>query len=474
MNQLRKLNSEKGIAAQGAGDAYLSGARVLSSSPISVALVLDHASVTGGAAKVAFDSALGLRQAGHRPIVFAAAGPIDPRLTEEGVEVVCLGQHDILNDPSRLSAAARGIWNFEAARRLEALLASLPKGRSVVHVHGWAKALSPSIARPIAASGLPAVCTLHEYFLFCPNGGFFNYNTIEVCRLEPMSGACLTTNCDSRSYPQKLWRCARHSAMGRVARLPKVFSDFVVISDLQDGIVRSRLPKGARVHRVPNPIEAHQLGPKSEPASGDFLFVGRIAREKGPLLFAEAARRAGVVPTYVGDGPIREELAVRYPEARILGWKTPDEARAMMRAARALVFPSLWYEVQGLTVTEAKAMGTPVVVSDVCAGREAIEDGKSGLWFRSGDPDALAVALDRLKEDALVEKLSNTAYETYWADAQTPGRHVDAILDIYEGMLRTGLEPPASPPPRQHLIDEVVHPLRDGADIEEPLDARAP
>ena len=315
MNQLRKLNSEKGIAAQGAGDAYLSGARVLSSSPISVALVLDHASVTGGAAKVAFDSALGLKQAGHRPIVFAAAGPIDPRLTEEGVEVVCLGQHDILNDPSRLGAAARGIWNFEAARRLEALLASLPRGRSVVHVHGWAKALSPSIARPIAASGLPAVCTLHEYFLFCPNGGFFNYNTSEVCQLEPMSGACLTTNCDSRSYPQKLWRCARHSAMSRVARLPQVFSDFIVISDLQDGIVRSRLPKGARVHRVPNPIEAHQLGRKSGPASGGFLFVGRIAREKGPLLFAEAARRAGVVPTYVGDGPIREELAVTLPRS---------------------------------------------------------------------------------------------------------------------------------------------------------------
>jgi glycosyltransferase involved in cell wall biosynthesis len=77
------------------------------------------------------------------------------------------------------------------------------------------------------------------------------------------------------------------------------------------------------------------LGPKSQPASGDFLFVGRIAREKGPLLFAEAARRAGVVPTFVGDGPIREELVRRYPEARILGWKTPEQARAMMRRAGA-------------------------------------------------------------------------------------------------------------------------------------------
>ena len=436
--------------------------------------MLDHASVTGGAAKVAFDSALGLKQAGHRPIVFAAAGPIDPRLTEESVEVVCLGQHDILNDPSRLGAAARGIWNFEAASRLAALLASLPRGRSVVHVHGWAKALSPSIARPIAASGLPAVCTLHEYFLFCPNGGFFNYNTSEVCQLEPMSRACITTNCDSRSYPQKLWRCARHSAMSRVARLPQVFSDFIVISDLQDGIVTARLPKTSRVHRIANPIEASPLGRKSGPAGGGFLFVGRIAREKGPLLFAEAARRAGVVPTYVGDGPIREELARRYPEARIVGWKTPEQARAMMRAARALVFPSLWYEVQGLTVTEAKAMGTPVIVSDVCAGREAIDDGKSGLWFRSGDPDSLAAALDRLKDDALVEKLSNAAYESYWADPQTPERHVDAIVNLYERMLCRWPGPLPSAASRADLIDEVVHPLRDGADVEEPLDAGAP
>ncbi len=441
--------------------------------PITVALVLDHANVTGGAAKVAFDSALGLKRAGHRPIVFAAAGPIDPRLTEGGVEVVCLGQHDILNDPSRLGAATRGLWNFEAARRLEALLASLPRGRSLVHVHGWAKALSPSIAGPIAPSGLPAICTLHEYFLFCPNGGFYNYNTSRVCRLEPMSLACVTTNCDSRSYPQKLWRCSRHLAMSHVARLPQAFSDFIVISDLQDGIVRARLPKAARVHRVANPIEASQLGPKSQPASGDFLFVGRIAQEKGPMLFAEAARRAGVVPTYVGDGPIREELVRQYPEARILGWKTPEQARAMMRAARALVFPSLWYEVQGLTVSEAKAMGTPVVVSDVCAGREAIEDGKSGFWFRNGDPDALAAALDRLKDDALVERLSSHAYAAYWANAPTLERHVGALLDIYEGMLCRWPEPLPSAASRADLVDEVVHPLGDGADVEEPLDAGA-
>jgi hypothetical protein len=37
------------------------------------------------------------------------------------------------------------------------------------------------------------------------------------------------------------------------------------------------------------------------------------------LLFAEAARRAGIVPVYIGDGPAAAELQAKYPEARLLG-----------------------------------------------------------------------------------------------------------------------------------------------------------
>jgi glycosyltransferase involved in cell wall biosynthesis len=403
-----------------------------SPAPLTIAIVLDHASVTGGQAMVAFDSARGLKAAGHRPIVFAAAGPIDPALEAAGVEVVCLGQYDILGDPSRARAAIRGLWNRKAARALGDFLASLPRERALVHVHGWAKALSPAIAGPIARSRLPAVYTVHEYFLFCPNGGFFDYPANRPCAREPMSLACLTRNCDSRSYPQKLWRCARHVAMRQIADLPAVFADYILISKFQRQIVAARLPPAARLHEISNPVDAVDLGPKPGPASGDFVFVGRIAREKGPLLFAEGARRAGIAPVFVGDGPIAGELAAAYPEARILGWKPKAEARALMRAARALVFPSLWYEGQPLTVMEAKAMGTPVVVSDGCAGREEIEDGVAGLWFANGEADALASALTRLGDDSLAARLSRGAYQSFWSKPPTLERHVEAVLSVYQ------------------------------------------
>ena len=408
-----------------------------SQKPLTIVIVLDHANVTGGQAKVAFDSAIGLKRAGHRPIVFAAAGPVDKELVAAGVEVVCLGQSDLLGNASRAAAAFQGIWNFKAAKALGELLFLLPRGRTIVHVHGWAKALSPSIAGPIRASNLPAVYTVHEYFLFCPNGGFYNYQKAHVCPLEPMSVACLTTHCDARNYPRKLWRSARQAVMQKVAHLPEVFSDYITISKFQVGVVAHRLPGNVRIHDVSNPIAAVDLGPKPDAASGEVIFVGRISPEKGPFLFAEAARQAGIVPVFVGDGPVAAELAARYPEARQLGWKSPDEVKVLMRQARALVFPSKWYEGQPLTVLEAKAMGTPVIVSDGCAGREEIEDGVSGLWFKSDDAGALASALDWIKDDMLVKALSQGAYHTYWLDPRTLERHVRAIVDIYEDMLAT-------------------------------------
>jgi glycosyltransferase involved in cell wall biosynthesis len=403
--------------------------------PLTIVIVVDHANITGGQTKVALESARGLKRAGHQPIVFAAAGPVDPALGVDDIKVVCLDQPDILNNPSRIHAAAQGLWNFAAAERLRDLLAYLPRETTVVHVHGWAKALSPSIARPIANSGLPAVYTIHEYFLFCPNGGFYNYQTRRACALEPMSIACLTTNCDSRSYAQKLWRSARQIVMERVADLPAAFGDFITISNFQAEVVGGKLPGVARLHNVSNPIDCLDPGPKPRAASGDFVFVGRIAQEKGPLLFAGAARQAGVAPVFVGDGPAADELRSQFPEAKILGWKRADEVSALMRAARALVFPSLWYEGQPLTVMEAKALGTPVVVSDACAGREEIEDDIAGRWFTSGDSGSLAEALTALKDDALIEALSAGAYRSFWSDPPTLVRHVAAIVDIYRQML---------------------------------------
>ena len=400
-----------------------------------IVIVVDHASITGGQAKVALQSAIGLKQAGYEPIVFASAAPVDQRLTDAGVEVVCLGQHDLLGNPSKAAGAIQGIWNFTAAREMKKLLARLPRDRTIVHVHGWAKAMSGAFAPAVRAAGVPALYTFHEYFLFCPNGGFYDYRNSHVCELEPLSSACWAHNCDSRNYASKIWRCLRHTGMQNAARMPRLFSDYIVISDFQSEIVSPRLPAGARIHRISNPVDAENLGRKPEPAKGDFLFVGRLSPEKGLFFFADAARKAGVTPVFAGDGPSADELRARYPEAKLLGWKSPAQVKQLMREARALVFPSLWYEGQPLTVLEAKATGLPIIVSDACAGRDEVEDGETGFWFKSQNVDDLANKLEWLKDDDLITKMSNASHDKFWSDPPTMARHIERIGAVYAEMM---------------------------------------
>jgi glycosyltransferase involved in cell wall biosynthesis len=205
----------------------------------------------------------------------------------------------------------------------------------------------------------------------------------------------------------------------------------ILISPLQEEAAGRYFPASTVFHRVDNPIAVPDLGRKPDGPPGDFLFVGRLSPEKGAAIFAEAARIAGVRPVFVGDGPSADELQARYPDAAFLGWESPREALGLMRSARALVFPSVWYEGQPLTVYEALALGTPVIVSDACAGREAIVDGENGLWFRSGDAASLADRLSELSDHAVADRMSGAAYARYWAAPLTMDRHLDCLLDIY-------------------------------------------
>ena len=401
---------------------------------MNVIIVADHSFINGGQAKVAIESALGLAARGHRVVFFSAVGPCDPRLTEAGVESIVLGQTDVALTTSLATFGVQWLWNRPAAAELKALLHRYDPRDSVVHVHGWAKALSPSIGPVLKATRLPVVFTLHEYYLACPNGGFYDYPVSAACHRTPLSPACIAHNCDSRSYTRKLMRVGRHGLMRTTGMIDSV-ATVITISRLQRTVLAPYLPASTRYYEVSNPVDAAPLGRKPAGALGDIVFVGRVSPEKGANVFAAAARIAGQRAVFVGDGPQRAELEAGYPEARFLGWKNPTEVKVLMRAARALVFPSVWYEGQPLTVLESLAAGTPVIVSDICAGREAVEDGVNGLWFASGNAESLAAALTRLSDDATARRMADAAYDLFWTDPLTLDRHLDGIEDVYRRSL---------------------------------------
>lgn len=398
-----------------------------------IVILNDYASVNGGSSSVAIASALGLAARGVRVTFFAAVGPVAPELRGvENLEVICLGQDDIVRNRNRLQAFAGGWRNGRAVRALREVLAGKSAARTIVHAHGWTKALSPFVLSTAATLGFPLVVTLHDFFIACPNGGFFEHGPNVLCRRTPLSPACWRCNCDRRNYGHKLWRNLRTVLQNNVLGVPRRVAHYIAVSEFSLNVVRPHLPPGARATVVRNPVECAPAEPAPVARNCRFVYVGRFETEKGVRLFADAVRAAGAEATFVGDGALREEVRALCPEARFTGWLDREGIRREVRQARALVFPPLWYETLGLVAIEAAAEGVPAIVSDACAATDYVRNGVNGVHFAHGSVESLRRNMVALAaDDPRVERLGRAAHAWYWQQPWTAERHVTDLLRIY-------------------------------------------
>ena len=199
--------------------------------------------------------------------------------------------------------------------------------------------------------------------------------------------------------------------------------------------MRPFLPAEVHIHRVGNPIDSPKHPAANVARNRHFTFVGRLATEKAPQHLAKAAAVLEVDARFVGDGELREEIASICPRAEITGWQNPKQVQTHLQNARALVFPSVWYETQGLVVGEAAALGVPCIVSNSSAAVEFVADGETGLIFRTGDLQDLQEKLRQMSDDSVVARLGQAAYEHHWANPPTNARHAAALESVYAEML---------------------------------------
>jgi glycosyltransferase involved in cell wall biosynthesis len=139
-------------------------------------------------------------------------------------------------------------------------------------------------------------------------------------------------------------------------------------------------------------------------------FVGRLAREKGPVTAIDAAARAGVPiqvagaihPTDQSYGEAKVLPRLNAPGVTWLGPIGMDRKVPLLRDARALLAPIEWNEPFGLIVIEALLSGCPVVGFGRGSLPELIDHGQTGFLAASeGDmvelirPGGRVDALDR-------------------------------------------------------------------------------
>jgi glycosyltransferase involved in cell wall biosynthesis len=395
----------------------------------------DFAHVNGGAAQVAISSAVGLAERGYRVTFFSAVSPVADVLQRAGLKVVLTGQFDIKNDPNRLRAVTQGIWNPYSAREMEEVLTGVEPEQTILHVHGWTKALTSSIIRVALRRSISVVVTLHDYFYACPNGGFFNFQGRKACHLRPLSAACLAVNCDRDGYPQKVWRSIRQAVQNHLGFPHSRFMNFIVLSEFSENILKRFLPPDAPIYRLDNPSDVTKEAPVDVTRNRRFVSLGRLSPEKGCDLLATAAHDLNCEVTFVGEGPTRDEIKSINPRATITGWQSREQVKAHLRAARCLVLSSVWYEAQPMVIAEAAAVGVPSIVADQCAGRDMVENNVTGLLFRNGDSADLRDKMMILQNPETAARMGRAAYERHWRNPFSLERHLVQLADCYHSIL---------------------------------------
>ncbi|GLY21581.1 glycosyltransferase family 4 protein [Micromonospora sp. NBRC 101691] len=160
-----------------------------------------------------------------------------------------------------------------------------------------------------------------------------------------------------------------------------------------------------KVRVVPNAIDFDGFAMRPDPPQDllRWLYVGRLSEQKGVHILlsaftAVAAEEPRATLTLVGSGPLVErvrELAGRSDLAGRIDLRAavpPAEVPALMRTHDLLVHASP-AETFGMTVVEAVASGTPVLVAGSQGPQETLSglNGRAGLLVEVSDDPAVLV-----------------------------------------------------------------------------------
>jgi glycosyltransferase involved in cell wall biosynthesis len=171
--------------------------------------------------------------------------------------------------------------------------------------------------------------------------------------------------------------------------------------------------------------------------SSDYLvFFGRMDRVKGCSVAIDVARKVDMPLKIMGPAMgIDEEFYFKHEiEPRIdgrkiqyLGMVNHERKVAVLRGAKALLFPVFHDEAFGIVMIEAMACGTPVIAFRRGSAPEIINDGLTGFIVDSEDEMVQAV----LK----VNQINRTDCRDSVEKRFTADRMVDEYLKVYKRLL---------------------------------------
>ena len=344
----------------------------------------------GGDCTAVFSTEQLLRSKGHETAIFSVRHPQNEpspweKYFPENIDFSSSGV------TGKISAMMRLFYSREVSRKFNKILSDFKP--DVVHLHNIHSYLSPIVAKIAHNKGFRVVWTMHDYKLICP---------AYIClRENKLCEECF--NCKRKVLEHK---CMKNSYIASfLAWMEACFWNRKKLSGYTDlFIASSQCLKDKMIAGGYSPEKItvlHNFLPKKIPESIEkedyYCFVGRLAVEKGVDTLLEAAAQLPHKLIIIGGGPLLDiyKKKYQYDNIEFSGQMSPEELFPIVRKARFLVIPSVWYENSPHSLIESLLMGTPVLGSRIGGIPEMITEGEDGFLFTPGN---VAELRDKISE----------------------------------------------------------------------------
>lgn len=265
-------------------------------------------------------------------------------------------------------------------------------------LHNLFPIISPAIINLLKSKRVIIYQIVHNYRLLCPTGIFFSKGNIcEKCTKGLREWNCLINNCT-----QNYFASFSFSLRGFLVRKLKYYNSvdlFLTISDFLRNILINNGFSEEKVITLSNAyIDSKGKDNEIEIKNKKFIgFVGRLTIEKGILDFIQIARNmpefefrvAGQVNCLIESIEIPKNL-------EFVGFLDDNSLDKFYNSCRVLLVLSKWYEPFGMVILESLFSNTPVIVNDIGAMSQIIEDGKEGFVVEIGDLDLVEKRIGEL------------------------------------------------------------------------------
>jgi glycosyltransferase involved in cell wall biosynthesis len=328
------------------------------------------------------------------------------------------------------------VYSFEAQRKISNLIEKYKP--TLAHSHCIYHHLSPSILPVLRKHGIPIVMTAHELKAICPAASMRNSGGIcERCK-GGSNFNVLRHKCIKNSFAPSAVVAAETFVHRGLDSYKKNVNKLITPSLFYlEKYAEWGWPRNQLVY-IPNYVDSSKLVPDFEPGKY-FLYFGRLSGEKGLPTFIRAASKAGVPLKIVGTGPDDDALKILANSlpgsVDFLGYRSGDELHSIIRASKAVVLPSEWYENAPMSVLESYALGKPVIGARIGGIPELVIEGETGWCFTSGSVEELADILTQTNKKSSTELATiGRAARDFVSTKFSRSVYLDQVLGVYSGL----------------------------------------